>query len=71
MPFLNNPKLLSRLKLKVTVDAVGQCKHAIGTPPHIENVCLCANMIRLCEETLTKVKALMINVKEEVKYAFE
>ena len=34
-PFLNNPKILSRLKLKVTVDAVGQCKHATGIPPHI------------------------------------
>ena len=35
MPFLNNPKLLSRLKFKVTVDAVGKCKHATGISPHI------------------------------------
>ena len=71
LPFLNNPKLFSRLKLKVTVDAVVQCKHATGIPPHIENVCLCANMLRLCEETLTTVKALTIQVKEAVKYVFE
>ena len=70
MPFLNNPKLLSRLKLKVTVDAVGQCKHATGIPPHIENAFLCAKMLWLCEETLTKVKVLTIQVKEAVKDAF-
>ena len=71
MTFLNNPKLLSRLKLKVTLYAVGQSKHATGIPPHIENVCLCAKMLRLCEETLTTAKALEIQVKEAVKCAFE
>ena len=71
MPFINNPEILSRLKFKVTLDAVGQRKHATGIPPHIENLCLCAKIIRLCEETLTKVKALTIQVKEAVKYAFE
>ena len=71
LPFLNNPKLLSRFKLKVSVDAVGQCKHATGILPHIENACSCAKMLRLCEETLTTVKAFPIEVKEAVKYAFE
>ena len=71
MLFLNNPKLLIRLKLKITVDLVGQCKHATGIPPHIENACLCAKMLWLFEETLTTVKALMIQVKEAVKDAFE
>ena len=71
LPFLNNPKILSRLKFKVTVDAVVQCKHATGIPPYIENACLCAKMLRLCEETLTTVKALKIQVKEAAKDAFE
>ena len=71
MPLLNNPELLSRLKLKVTLDAVGQSKHATVIPPHIENTCLCAKMLRLCEETLTTVKALMIHIKESVKDVFE
>ena len=61
LPFINNTKLLSQLKLKVTVDAVGQCKHATVIPPHIENTCLCANMLCLCEDTLTTVKALTIH----------
>ena len=63
--------MLSRLKLKVTVDAVGQCKHATGIPPHIENACLCAKMLWLFEETLTTVKALTVQVKEAVKEVFE
>ena len=71
IPFINNPKILSRLKLKVKLDAVGQRKHATGITPHIENLCLCANIIRLCEKTLTSVKALTIHVKEAVKDVFE
>ena len=67
MPLLNNPELLSQLKLKVTLDAVGQSKHATGIPPHIKNACLCENMLWLCEETLTTVKALAIQVKEAEK----
>ena len=70
MTLLNNPELLSQLKLKVTLDAVGQSKHATGIPPHIENACLCANMIWLCEEKLDTVKSLAIQVKEAVKYVF-
>ena len=71
MPLIHNPELLSRLKLKVTLDAVCQSKHATGIPPHIENTCLCENMLRLCEEILTIVKVLMIQVKYAVKDAFE
>ena len=59
------------MKLKVTSDAVGQSKHAKGIPPYIEKACLCANMLRLCEVTLTTVKALTIQVKEAVNDAFE
>ena len=71
MPLRNNTEILSQLKLKVTLDAVGQSKHATGIPPHIENACLWSNMLRLCEETLATVKALTIQVKEAVKEAFE
>ena len=71
LPFLNNPKILFRLKMKVTVYAVGQCKHATVITPHIENACLCENILRLCEDTLTTVKALTIQVKEALKDAFE
>ena len=53
------------------MDAVGQCKHASGIPPHIENACLFPKMLRFCEETLTTVKVLTIQVKEAVKDVFE
>ena len=53
------------------MDAVVQCKHATGIPPYIENACLCAKMLRLCEETLTMVEVLAIQVKEVVKDALE
>ena len=53
------------------MDAFGQCKHARGIPPHIKNLCLCAKILRLCQETLTTVKVLTIQVKEGVKDVFE
>ena len=42
-----------------------------GFPPNIENACLCAKMLRFCEETLTTVKALVIQLKEAVKDVFD
>ena len=67
IPFLNHPGLLNELKLKVSLDPVGQVKRVTGIPPHIENTCLCAKMLRLCEETLLTVRDLTIQVKSEVK----
>ena len=52
------------------MDAVSLCKNATGIPPHIENTCLCAKILRLFEETLTTVKALMIPLNEVVQDAF-
>ena len=60
--FLNHPGLLNELKAKVSLDTVGQVKRVTGIPPHIENACLCANMLRLCEETLVTVRELAIQV---------
>ena len=55
----------------MSLDPVGQVKRVTGIPPHIENACLCENMLRLCEETLVTFRELTIQVKLEVNEAFE
>ena len=70
-PIVESSRSLNELNLKVSLDPFGQVKRVTGIPPHIENECLCAKMLRLCEETLATVRELMIQVKSAVNEAFE
>ena len=55
VPLLQNPKLLLRLKAKVTIEPTVSMLNATGVPPHVKQLTLMKNIVDLCQTALDKV----------------
>jgi hypothetical protein len=71
IPLLNNPNLLSRLKLLVTTEPGGQILRATGIPPTVQNAVTLDKMYGLCQDTLKGVENMTEKLGDAVCTAFE
>jgi hypothetical protein len=71
VPLLNNPVLLSRLKMLVTTEADGQILRATGIPPTVQNAVTLDTMLGLCRDTLERVENIQGKVGEAAVKALE
>jgi hypothetical protein len=55
VPLLQKPELLCRLKSKVTLEPTPLMSKATGVPPHVKQLSLMMDLLRLCQTTLIKV----------------
>ena len=71
IPLLQNPALLLRLQLKVTVKPTPTMKQATGVPPHVAQLNLMTSLLELCQTTLQRVNEQEQVVRQTIFHAME
>jgi hypothetical protein len=71
VPLLQNPELLNRLKMKVTIEPTNSLAISTGIPPHVKQLNLMTSLLELCQTTLLRVNEQSTIVRESIFEAME